>query len=163
MTENFKQRLYRGFIRTVICLLVPLCFLAFQTFKNADTNRSFTAFTAELFQNELKGSTLNLHYTLANPRQFGIKDYPVTYGNFPIQSDSEGIKKLLSHLRKFKRSKLSKENRLTYDILQYYLENQLDASGLNLLYEPLSPSLGIPGTASGASGRIYLPDASGSA
>lgn len=143
MTENLKKRLYRRLILTAVCLFIPLSFLAFQTFRNVSTNRSFTAFTEELFRDELSGSTLNLHYTLANPQRFGIKDYPVTYGNLSTQSDSEGIRSLLTRLREFDRDKLSKENRMTYDILQYYLKNQFEASDLNLLYEPLSPCLGI--------------------
>lgn len=142
MKENLKKRLRFGILVLVIALL-PVCLLSARFLKKADTDRSFTAFTDELFREEICGSTLNLHYTISNPNDFGILEYPITFGSLSTETNTEGLTHLLLRLQEFDMEKLSEENRLTCEILQYYWKNQLDAAALNLLYEPLSPSLGI--------------------
>mgnify|MGYP006990194785 CR=1 FL=1 len=45
--------------------------------------KAFDVLTRDIFQNELQGNTLNLHYTLADPESFGIARYEPT---LPIYS-----------------------------------------------------------------------------
>ena len=44
-------------------------------------NRSFRQFTGQIFRSELAGNTLNLHYTLKHPENYGISEAPVTLGS----------------------------------------------------------------------------------
>jgi len=119
------------------CLIISACFYF--------NNRAFTQFTLKIFQNELAGNTLNLHYTLKNPAEYGIADYPVTLGSAePEVLEVSGVilenyTETLSH---FPYRTLSKSNQLTYDILKLYLENQLSGQEYALYAEPLGPTIG---------------------
>src|SRR5699024_2487123 len=44
----------------------------------------FQAFTEKLFQAEASGSTLNLHYTLAHPEDYGISSQEITLGEISV-------------------------------------------------------------------------------
>ena len=109
-------------------------------------NRSFHQFTLKIFQNELMGNTLNLHYTLKNPSAYGISDYPVTLGSADpetIEVSGAVLENYLEALSRFPYKILSDSNQLTYDILELYLENQLSGQEFALYREPLGPTIGI--------------------
>lgn len=112
------------------------------TSRTAD--ESFEQFTEDLFCQEVASSTITLHYTLKDPSTYGIENVPVTYGN--IGTDSADVcaaaENALAVLHSHKRGKLSEENQITYDVLDYYLNSSL-AQGQYLLYEePLAPLTG---------------------
>ena len=93
-------------------------------------NRSFRQFTGQIFRSELAGNTLNLHYTLKHPENYGISEAPVTLGSAePEVLEASGLvlENYQEALRRFPYQTLSKTNRLTYDILQLYLQNQPSA------------------------------------
>lgn len=46
-------------------------------------NGKFEAFSRKVFQNEVSGSTLTLHYTLAHPEKQGIPRKKATLGTIP--------------------------------------------------------------------------------
>lgn len=107
----------------------------------------FEKFTERIFSDEITSNTINLHYTLAYPQEYGIDDYEVSLGTMEpevLKKSSTSAKKLLKKLERFDSSKLSRSNQITYDILSLELENQasLDQDSY-LLYEPLGPNLGI--------------------
>lgn len=108
-------------------------------------NKSFQEFTNELFQQEVSSNTISLHYTLQNPKEYGILDAPVTLGSF--QTDESGsiaaLENCKAALEKFSYKKLSTKNKLTYDVLHSYLETALEGSSYPLYDEPLSPLTGI--------------------
>ena len=45
------------------------------------TYTSFDCFCTDLFRESITSNTINLHYTLANPASYGIKDYKVSLGS----------------------------------------------------------------------------------
>ena len=108
-------------------------------------NRSFRQFTGQIFRSELAGNTLNLHYTLKHPENYGISEAPVTLGSAePEVLEASGLilENYQEALRRFPYQTLSKTNRLTYDILQLYLQNQLSGQKFALYAEPLGPTIG---------------------
>ena len=108
-------------------------------------DKSFEAFTNDLFQSEITTNTINLHYTLADPKKYGIDDYPITFGTLSsseMEKSSESIQTYYDTLQSFNFEELSKENQVTYDILSMYFENELGSKDLKLFYECLSPTIG---------------------
>lgn len=107
-------------------------------------NRKFNAYTEDFFCQEVSGNTLSLHYTLKDPSQYGIEETPITLGHYSADSDSmcASVENALALLNSHKRSKLSKENRLTYDVLESYLTSSLEQSRYALYEEPLAPLTG---------------------
>lgn len=106
-------------------------------------DQEFLAFTAQVFQEELQGNTLSLHYTVSDPSSYGIHNYPITLGNVSSQSWEPALSNLQEQLHRFPRESLSLQNQLTYDIMEFTLESQRALSAHPLLQEPLSPTLGI--------------------
>lgn len=105
----------------------------------------FDTFTNQLFTDEVQLNTLNLHYMLANPENYGITDYPITLGDYSVQSfeDSKSdLEHYLKTLKKISYDKLTDNQQLTYDILKQYLNTELSASDLYLYSEVLSPTIG---------------------
>ena len=105
----------------------------------------FQNFTEKLFQEEISGNMLTLHYSLAHPEKKNIPRPAPTLGTF--STDSSGmIKKCKENIRKlnsFHFSELSEKNQLTCDMLLLYYRTRQSPGADNLLEEFLSPSLGI--------------------
>lgn len=109
-------------------------------------NGRFEDFTEELFCQELTGSTLNLHYTLAHPQKYGLSKEPVTLGQIScedLQHAGEVCQDYLEALKEFPYEKLSKENQLTMDLLLLTYRTKASLDNHYILEEVLSPSLGI--------------------
>ena len=129
------------------CLL--LC-AALRYHNAADAHRAageFQNFTQSMFQKEITASTLSLHYTLENPADYGITDYPVTFGDTEeislVASASRSAQQYLQMLSEISYSDLSLQNRITYDILLLGLENEKSAETFALYREPLGPTIGV--------------------
>lgn len=108
-------------------------------------NKKFRKFTETLFCQEVASNTVSLHYTLKDPGQYGIQDSPVTLGYF---NTDKGTRKISTEntqaaLKRFSYRKLSRENRLTYDVLDYYLELSKKESDYLLYEEPMGTVSGV--------------------
>lgn len=110
-----------------------------------EENRKFEAFTEKIFEKEVSGNMLNLHYSLAHPEKKGISRPAPTLGT--VASDPEKTFALyedyLKQLKEFSPSRLSRDNQITLDMLLLYFHTQLSIKNCTLLEELLSPSLGI--------------------
>ena len=126
-------------------LLVPvLCFVLSLTLTH--TSRSFHDFTEDLFRSELSDNTLSLHYTVANPEKFGLKNIeaqlPVyTSGN--QEKQQQLLEEYLSFLQKTDSKRLNKNDKYTYDLLLSYFENEYSAKDYFYYDEPLGASSGM--------------------
>lgn len=111
----------------------------------SNVNTAFENFTLCLFKEEVATSTLNLHYSLQNPAEYGITDIPVTFGSYDFdkQAALASIENLETALHQFPYKSLSAENQLTYDILDYYFTSVKTGASYHLYDEPLSPVTGI--------------------
>ncbi len=106
----------------------------------------FQRFTDQIALEELSSNTLNLHYTLAYPQDYGIKDYAISLGTMnpeTLKQSGRQLRTLQKKLEDFSYEKLSSENRMIYDMLRLDFSLQLSAADFYLLQEPLGPNLGI--------------------
>ncbi len=111
-----------------------------------DINAAFESYTSQIFQTELLANTLNLHYTLASPADYGITSYEVTLGDYSKKAELNAYSTLenyITTLKSFDYDALDETNQLTYDILAWSFDIQLEGGQYNLFDDPLSPSLGI--------------------
>lgn len=110
-----------------------------------NANTAFRNFTLCFFQQEVASNTINLHYSLQEPAKYGIVEAPITLGSYDFNEPATlaSIENWESALCKFSPSSLSKENRITYDILSDYFKNLREDVAYYLYEEPLSPVTGI--------------------
>lgn len=146
------MRLFLRRHRKKLLLMLSLC-LVFLTGTGigrlaghgGEENRKFEAFTEKIFEKEVSGNMLNLHYSLAHPEKKGISRPVPTLGT--VASDPEKTFTLyedyLKQLKEFSPSRLSRDNQITLDMLLLYFHTQLSIKNCTLLEELLSPSLGI--------------------
>lgn len=112
---------------------------------SGSADEAFSGFTRQLFQNEVAASTIGLHYTLRNPSEYGVTHCPVTYGSFSADSTAAkaSVENCRAALRRFDPDALSDGHRLTYQVLDSYLENAAGGAEFVLYQEPLSPVTGL--------------------
>lgn len=135
------------FICAAALLLVSgAAFFFLKTCLPSSENKEFESYIEDIFQQEMKTNTLNLHYTLAYPEDYGIDEYQVTLGTMEpdaLEKNQKEAEKLQRELEKFDLSQLSEENQIIYDILSLEFSSQLSLGSSYLLQEPLGPNLGI--------------------
>lgn len=119
----------------------------FTSSKNQEEyQKSFDEYLNSLFRQEVTATTINLHYTLKSPENYGITEYEVTYGDIDEESRQASVAALentKSALKGFKTKSLTLDQRLTYDILKEETETQLSAGKFYFYEELLRPSTGI--------------------
>ena len=106
----------------------------------------FDALMDETFRDSLTASLLTLHYSVSDPAQYGITDYPCTFGEFSVSNMQENLMDLQaldSQLSTFHRSLLTDEQILTLDILNEHVDTELSLEGIELYQTPLSSFTGI--------------------
>lgn len=138
-----KQKWIMG-LGLALCLLAVGGAIAFNKW-NESASAKFDDYTQELFQEDVVQNTINLHYTLANPENYGITDYEVTLGSVSLADVEEGyaeLEDMKKNLEGFRRSGLTKDQQLTYDILLDYVQTELSVKDLPLYAEVLGPISG---------------------
>lgn len=110
-----------------------------------NANTAFENFTLCYFQEGVTSNTINLHYSLYEPEKYGITEIPITFGSFDFNETSylAAIENWEAAIHKFPYKSLSKQNKLTYDILSYHLSTLKKGVDYYLYEEPLSPLTGI--------------------
>ena len=108
-------------------------------------NGKFEAFTQEVFRNEVSGSSLTLHYSLAHPEKQGIRRKAASLGTVPtdMKNTYKVCQQYEDKLKAFRCSHLSTENQMTLDSMLLYYHTEKSLGDNYLLQEPLGPSLGI--------------------
>lgn len=107
---------------------------------------SFSMFLDELFVSDLQDNLINLHYTVANPKDYGIEEYSLSLGDYEEETykqSIEEIKETLKELKNFSYEDLTEEQQVIYDILKEYLEIQSTSGDYYLYEEPLAPTSGV--------------------
>lgn len=106
---------------------------------------TFDKFTDDLFRELVSGTTIDLHYTIYDPETFGIARPEPSFGDLSLedlQESNEDTKEWLATLDAIDRELLTEEQQLTYDVLRADLVTELKSEGLELYYQPLSPTTG---------------------
>lgn len=130
----------------VMCglLLTFTCSTIFLFGYRRDEKR-FAAITSELFTEDMKSNTLNMHYTLAHPENFGIYDYEPVLSCYSAEQsleDRQESQDILDSLYKIDPDRLNEQDRYTYMLLIRALENSLALCDYTYYDEPLSPASG---------------------
>ena len=100
----------------------------------------FSAFTDDLFIETILSNTINLHYSLAEPENFGITEYPITFGDNELWDEQmllDDLTELSTELRTYDYSLLNDDQQMMYDILNHYIETETVGIPLYLYSEPL--------------------------
>lgn len=108
--------------------------------------RHFTEITSELFKSELLPNTLNMHYTLAFPSNYGIHSYEPTLPVYSPDEEVQGIARLenfLFSLEQINPHKLNEQDSYAWSLLTSYLSHQKEGAAFSFYEEPLSPSSGM--------------------
>lgn len=87
-----------------------------------------------------------MHYTLAHPADFGIRDYDATlpcYSSKNRLSSQNTTEDALASLEAVNPSKLSAADAYSYSLLKRSLRNSLDMGQYSYYEEPLSPASGM--------------------
>lgn len=108
-------------------------------------DNAFRSLTDNIFREEVSGSMLTLHYSLAYPEKKQISRPSPSLGTISADMDRtyQKYEQYLQKLKSFSASRLNRENQITRDMLLLYYQTQLSSRDYPLLDEPLSPSLGI--------------------
>ena len=107
---------------------------------------SFSEFCTTLFREEMKSNTMNLHFTLKDPKAAGIDSYEITLGSLSGDSphnQARQLKKLSEELRKYSHRSLKGKDRLTCRLLSDYISRQQNLAAYPYYDEPLTPSGGV--------------------
>ena len=108
--------------------------------------RRFTKLTTKLFTEEMTANTLNMHYTLASPENFGICNYEPTlslYDKDGYEAGRRELEKTLADFQAIHSENLTAADAYLLKMLIRSLENSLNLSQYNYYNEPLSPSTGM--------------------
>ncbi len=128
------------------CLLFSFAGLTTLLFHYQRDEKRFAKISSSLFVDDLSGNTLNMHYTVACPADFGIHSYDAT---LPFYSRKEHLesqaatKELLDSLEELDAQNLRAADRYAYTLLTRSLENSLALNSFSYYDEPLSPSSGM--------------------
>lgn len=150
---SLKEKLIarKRFVCSFVFILSALTCLCFYIFTGDE--RQFQKLSEYLFQLELEGNTLSLHYTLAYPENYGLDGKAVLpcytgqrMDNAPegdVPSDKEEALDILSSLSHISKKQLDSEDTYTYDLLVRYLDRKLSGLEFDHYSEPFSPNSGI--------------------
>ena len=107
----------------------------------------FDSFCSDLFHTEMESSsTLDLHYTLLHPENYGIDAEDAALGTYRLSElikNSREIHDLKEKLSEFDPHMLPDDQQILYDSLSERIETGLMAEGLELYDQPLAPTIGI--------------------
>lgn len=107
---------------------------------------SFSEFCTTLFREEMKSNTMNLHFTLKDPKAAGIDSYEITLGSLSGDSphnQARQLKKLSEELKKYSHLSLKGKDHLTCRLLSDYILRQQNLAAYPYYDEPLTPSGGV--------------------
>ena len=114
---------------------------------NFSKQKKFDQFLDSCFKEFATENTITLHFKLSNPSSYGIKKEPSpTYGHLSsdaLKENCEHAKELLQKLYTFPTSSLTKEQKLTWQIFQDYL-NEIIAGEKYILYSSPWGTNGVP-------------------
>lgn len=128
------------------CLLLFFAGSTLFLFGYRRDEKLFSHISNQLFVREMKASTLNMHYTIASPKDFGIYNYEPTLPIYDAEQqlvEQAAAENLLSSLSSINTAHLSEEDAYACTLLKRSLENSLDMNRYEYYSEPLSPSSGM--------------------
>lgn len=137
--------------RQLLCacgLLLAVSLLVCLLFARRQEPSDFQNFSRELYVREMTSNTISLHYSLARPEKFGIRDYPVTLPFYHPGSEKGGsayLAQVLTVLQSLSASTLSQTDRYACACLERSLLLSSKLAEFPYYSDLLSPTQGIQG------------------
>lgn len=127
-------------------LLLLFAILTFLLSGSRRNEEKFRHAAQELFRQEMIHNTLNMHYTIAHPEDFGILEYEARLpGYIPGVGESQ-LKEMEQQVHFWKKMSdrgLDDQDAYTRKLLALSLENSLEMQSHAYYDEPLSPASGM--------------------
>lgn len=138
----------KNIYRRLLCLLIiTLLFLtACRSPEEITTETSFQDFLTQIFVDEVTSDTISLHYTLANPENYGITEDIQTLGTYSSIQMKENLLKIenqMSTLQSYDYETLTEEEQLIYDILMLSFSQSVKMGNYVYHQEILGPTTGL--------------------
>ena len=109
-------------------------------------SEEFNDYLMELFNDQITSNSIDFHYSLEHPENYGLSMDEVTFGTVDI-SDPEGdladVEEALETLRSFDYKALSDRQQLIYDMLEENFEDSIDSIDYTLYQTIFSPTIGL--------------------
>lgn len=140
----FKKKL--KYMLIIFFGILIVCFACDKNPKPEQIQSTFDTFLDELFVDAIQTDTLSLNYTLASPEAYGIAVSETTLGEYSVSEMKDGLFKTENYLDRlitFDYEQLNEDQKLTYDILKAYLEQDLKFGNYLYYSEVLGPTTGI--------------------
>lgn len=144
MKKRFSLTLRQLLLMALLLFLFTVLTLFLFSYKKDE--KRFTNITSRLFTEEMTSNTLNMHYTIAFPSDFGIFEYEPVLPGYSLEASGQGqvsLENTLAALRAVDPGKLGSSDAWLHKLLVRYLENSLTLSSFSYYSEPLSPSSGM--------------------
>ncbi len=106
----------------------------------------FDELTTNFYFNYIVSDTLNLHYSVANPENFGVVQDKVTFGNYDIEESTRQlaeIKDIIAELEKLNYDNLDSDRQLAYDCFINFASVLVRKADYIYYEDMLGPSAGI--------------------
>ena len=118
-----NRKLPAIFLAIFLLLFLSFTWLSSHIFSE---NARFEKFAESIFEKEVSGNALNLHYSLAYPEKQGISRPRAALGTIPLDNEKATAlcQQYEKKLKTFSTSKLSTTNRLTLDLLLLYYHTE---------------------------------------
>ncbi|MCH5271690.1 MAG: DUF885 domain-containing protein [Lachnospiraceae bacterium] len=156
LNSHFPKKALALFLLLPILLFVTLFLFPLENFSNErfsienlsmdSDSRNFTALCETIFEEGMSGNTLNLHYILAQPEDYGIAHYPPVLPCYQADSGQASLQRLddyIEALEKIDVKHLSEDQQYTYALLSRFLAQSREGSFFAYYDEPLAPSSGM--------------------
>ena len=135
MSRTFPHLSFRKrFLLLLLLLIFTICTILYFAGFPLTQERRFSAFTKKVFCSELEGNTLNLHYTVANPENYGIDPGEVSLGSSDLQSRMNS----LSACENYRTALLTFDREALNAIADKALERKTGARGLRAIMEAVT-------------------------
>ena len=114
--------------------------------EGASAEETFDELTREIFTDYASSDSLTLNYTLKNPSAYGIELEETTWGDIPLTEEDFAEEKAqtqawLDRLNEI--SGLTDDRAVTYEVVKYYLEADLESYDYIYQTSNLAPMLGF--------------------
>ena len=139
MKLKFSRKLRILTFSLIATLSVVLCLYLYGT-KDA---RQFEQLSRDLLYTELSGNTINLHYTLAYPENYGLSADPILPSSFTDGDTRAQVTEWQRRLSRIDPQKLDPQDRYAYLLFDRFLALTLEGADFTYYTDPLSPSSGM--------------------
>ncbi len=109
-------------------------------------SEEFNNFLMALFNEQITSNSIDFHYSLEHPENYGLSMDTVTFGTVDISNldqDIEDTKNVLAELESFDYDTLSSRQQLIYDMLDENFQDSIDSADYTLYQTIFSPTIGI--------------------